>query len=184
MPKARKSEQLVDSLNQKQQRFVDEYLIDLNATQAVIRAGYSPKTAQVQGARLLTNAIVQAKVAEGRAKQQERTGITADKVITEASRLAFFDVRKLCDSYGNPIPIHKLDAATAAAIQGIELVTEKDGEGFTVVRKYKVADKNSALEKLFKHLGLFERDNDQSNPAKAMESLLTMVNGSKLPLAK
>ena len=64
------------SLNPKQQRFVEEYLVDLNGTQAAIRAGYSPKTAEVQASRLLSNAKVQQAVAEGRARLSQSTGIT------------------------------------------------------------------------------------------------------------
>lgn len=103
-------------------------------------------------------------------------------------RLAFFDIRKLTDAEGNPLPINQLDDDTAAAIQGLELATERmrgDEDGAeTVVRKYKVADKNVALERLFKHLGLFAKDNAQTNPAEAMQKLLAMVNGSKLPVSK
>ena len=66
------------SLTLKQARFVEEYLLDLNATQAAIRAGYSEKTAKQQGSRLLTNVDVQAAVAEGHARHQERCEVTRD----------------------------------------------------------------------------------------------------------
>ena len=68
-------------LTAKQQRFVEEYLIDLNATQAAIRAGYSPKTANEQGARLLANASVQEAIAKAMAERSRRTGISQDRVI-------------------------------------------------------------------------------------------------------
>ena len=175
------------ALNPKQERFVAEYLVDLNATQAAIRAGYSPKTAKEQGARLLTNVHIQKAVQERRQQHQANTGLTVERVLLEAMRLAFFDIRKLTDADGNPIPINQLDDDTAAAIQGLELATERvrgDDEGAeTVVRKYKIADKNAAVERLFKHLGLFQKDNDQNNPAKALQALLDVVDGSKLPLA-
>lgn len=175
------------ALSPKQERFVAEYLVDLNATQAAIRAGYSPKTAQEQSSRLLSNVIIQKAVQERRQQHQTNTGLTVERVLTEAMRLAFFDIRKLTDAEGNPIPINQLDDDTAAAIQGLELATERsrDEDGSeTVVRKYKVADKNAALERLFKHLGLFQKDNDQNNPAKALQALMDMVDGSKLPLAR
>lgn len=69
------------ALNPKQQRFVDEYLIDLNATQAAIRAGYSPRTAKQQGQRLLTNADVAAAVERARALRSERCELTQDYVV-------------------------------------------------------------------------------------------------------
>lgn len=174
------------ALNPKQQQFVVEYLVDLNATQAAIRAGYSPKTAGVQGFDLLKKPEIAAAIESLRNEHAKNTGLTVERVLTEAMRLAFFDIRKLTDAEGNPIPINQLDDDTAAAIQGLELATERsrdeDGSG-TVVRKYKLADKNAALERLFKHLGLFQKDNDQNNPAKALQALLDVVDGSKLPLA-
>ena len=174
------------ALNPKQQQFVAEYLVDLNATQAAIRAGYSPKTAGVQGFDLLRKPEIAAAIESLRNEHAKNTGLTVERVLTEAMRLAFFDIRKLTDAEGNPIPINQLDDDTAAAIQGLELATERsrdeDGLG-TLVRKYKIADKNAALERLFKHLGLFQKDNDQNNPAKALQALLDVVDGSKLPLA-
>lgn len=172
------------ALTPRQERFVAEYLVDLNGTQAAIRAGYSPKTANEQAARLLANVSVSKLIAERRKEHQQNTGITAERVLTEVAGLAFFDVRKLVNADGSPKSITDLDDETARAIQGIELQTVKDGENdFALVRKYKIADKNAALEKLMKHLGLFEKDNSQNNPAEAMAKLLDMVNGSKLPLA-
>jgi transcription antitermination factor NusG len=85
------------ALTPKQERFVAEYLVDLNAAQAAIRAGYSPKTAKEQGARLLTNAHIQQAVQERRQQHQANTGLTVERVLTEAMRLAFFDIRKLTD---------------------------------------------------------------------------------------
>lgn len=174
------------ALNPKQERFVAEYLVDLNATQAAIRAGYSPKTAGVQAFDLLKKPEIAAALERQRNEHAKNTGLTVERVLTEAMRLAFFDIRKLTDAEGNPIPINQLDDDTVAAIQGLELATERsrdeDGSG-TVVRKYKLADKNAALERLFKHLGLFQKDNDQNNPAKALQALLDVVDGSKLPLA-
>lgn len=172
------------ALTARQERFVAEYLVDLNATQAAIRAGYSPKTAQEQASRLLSNVMVAKLVEEKRQNHQQNTGITAERVLREVAGLAFFDVRKLVNADGSPKAITDLDDETARAIQGIELQTVKDGENdLALVRKYKIADKNAALEKLMKHLGLFEKDNSQNNPATAMAKLLDLVNGSKLPLA-
>jgi phage terminase small subunit len=172
------------TLNARQEQFVAEYLIDLNATQAAIRAGYSPKTASEQSFDLLRKPQIAQAIAEKRQEAQKSTNITVERVLKEVAGLAFFDVRKLVNADGSPKRITDLDDETARAIQGIELQTVKDGENdFALVRKYKVADKNAALEKLMKHLGLFEKDNSQNNPAEAMAKLLDLVNGSKLPLA-
>jgi phage terminase small subunit len=68
-------------LTPKQERFINEYLIDLNATQAAIRAGYSKKTSKSQGQRLLTNVDIAAAIARAQGDRTERTNITQDYVL-------------------------------------------------------------------------------------------------------
>ncbi|WP_269715780.1 terminase small subunit [Caulobacter sp. NIBR2454] len=82
------------ALNEKHLRFVEEYLVDLNATQAAIRAGYSPKTAYSQGQRLLKYAEVAAAVAKAQEERAERTKVTADRVLTELAKIGFSDIRR------------------------------------------------------------------------------------------
>jgi len=144
------------ALNDKQQRFVDEYLKDLNATQAAIRAGYSAKTALQQGPRLLGNVGVQSAVQEAMAKRQARTNITQDRVLQELARLAFFDPRKMFHGDGSPKAIHELDDDTAAAVSGLDVVNIGNSDvGIGQVLKYKVADKGAALANAMRHLGMF-----------------------------
>ena len=81
------------TLRDKHARFVAEYLVDLNATQAAIRAGYSAKTAEQQGYRLLRNVQIAAAVAEGHRKRLNRLDITAERVLNEVARIAFSDIR-------------------------------------------------------------------------------------------
>ena len=139
-------------LTPKQARFVAEYLVDLNATQAAIRAGYSPRTAKVIGAQNLSKLNIQSAIQEAIETQQERTEIPADRVIQELFRVASFDPRKLFRSDGTVKDIHELDDDTAACIGGLEMQTDTNG---TTTRKVKIWDKNSALEKLGKHFMLF-----------------------------
>ena len=82
-------------LTAKQQRFCDEYLIDLNATQAAIRAGYSKRTAAASAARLLRNVKVQEYISEKQKEIEKRTEVTQDMVIKELAKIAFLDIRKL-----------------------------------------------------------------------------------------
>ena len=79
------------SLTPKQQLFVEEYLVDLNATQAAIRAGYSKKTANEQGSQLLAKRSIGEAVAEAQATRSERTGITQDEVIQGLKKEAALD---------------------------------------------------------------------------------------------
>lgn len=85
------------SITPKQQRFVDEYIIDLNATQAAIRAKYSSKTAASQGERLLRNVEVQQAIQKAQANRSERTGIEADDVLRKWWELANVDVNELVE---------------------------------------------------------------------------------------
>jgi phage terminase small subunit len=180
--KARRSEQ--DGLNDKQAHFCREYLVDFNATQAAIRAGYSKRSAHVQAAGLLKNPKVEAKLGELAKEHANKADLSVERVLKEAMRLAFFDIRKLVDANGNPLRLHELDDDTAAAVMGLDITTIGNADvGIGEVRKYKIADKNSALERLFKHLGLFAKDNEQNNPMRAMQELMQLVNGSKLPIA-
>lgn len=162
------------ALTPKQKRFVAEYLLDLNATAAAKRAGYSEKTACEQAARLLANVKVQTAVQEAEQARQERTEITQDMVLHEMSKLAFFDIRKMFDKNGKPLDISALDADTAAALVGLDVqdVTDNDGNYIGFVKKYKMADKIRALELLGKHLGAWEpRDKQQT----AVEDLTALA---------
>ena len=164
--------------------FVQEYLIDLNATQAAIRAGYSAKTAEQQGYQLLQKPSVQAAIAARQKEREQRTAVTADRVLLEAARLALFDPRKLFNDDGSPKGITELDDDTAAAVAGIEVVEQFEGSGKERVfvgylKKYRIADKNSALEKLFRHHGLYERDNGQkTDPLTSLLHAIAGGNGS------
>ena len=88
-------------LTDKQQRFVDEYLIDLNATQAAIRAGYSVKTANEQGSQNLAKLSIQQAIAERMAERSRRTGVNQDRVVLELAKIAFVKMTDIVDSEGN-----------------------------------------------------------------------------------
>lgn len=169
------------ALTPRQRRFVDEYLIDLNATQAAIRAGYKagPGT-DVQGVRLLANARVKELIAERMKAREQRTQITQDAVLQELARLAFFDVRRLVGPDGNPLSIHQLDDDTARAVVGLDVA--KVGNmmiGVGEVLKFKIADKRAALVDLGKHLGMFKDKVELSGPGGSPLQVAT-VDPSKL----
>lgn len=140
-------------LTEKQKRFADEYLIDLNATQAAIRAGYSPKSAEQQGSRLLTNAKVRAYIDERMAEHSARTGVNQERIIRELARIAFLDPTQLVDMDSAEL----LDAASAddrAAIASVKVKT-MSGETEMIEREVRFADKIKALELLGKRFGMW-----------------------------
>lgn len=177
----------VRSLTPKEELFVAEYLIDLNATQAYMRshAGVKVTTASTEGVRLLGNPWVQAAIAEARAKTMGKLELTRERILQEVLRLALFDPRKMFGTDGRPLNVTELDDDTVAAIAGLEVLEEYEGSGqdkvlIGHVKKYKIADKNSALEKLMKHLGLFEKDNNQKTQtlADAFAQFIGQLHGS------
>lgn len=145
------------ALTPKQTRFVQEYLVDLNAAQAAIRSGYSAKTAETCGPRLLRNAQVKAAVEAGQAKVHAKLEISAGRVLQELARVGFADIRRLFDEHGNLRPICELDDDTAAAIASIEVEEVVSGDKTktkTVTRKIRRHDKNAALTTLARHFRL------------------------------
>lgn len=175
------------ALTDRQMLFVEHYVQSLNAKQSAIKAGYSEKTAEQQGYQLLQKPSVQAAISEISEKRSKAIGLTTERLLQEAMRLAFFDIRKLVDKDGNPLPLNQLDDDTAAAIQGLDVATVGNADiGVGQVLKYKIADKNAAIERLFKHKGLFKADNEQNNPGDAMARFMAELSarGSRLPVKK
>jgi len=145
--------------------FAKEYLIDLNATQAAIRAGYSKRTAKSQGQRLLTYVDVAAEIQKAKAERTERTEITADMVVRRLAEIGFGDLRRCFDSDGHLVRPQDMPDDVAALLAGIEVVTVHLGQGEVEhVAKIKTRDTVRALELLGKHTGAFERDNKQLQP--------------------
>jgi len=138
-------------LTKKQKRFCEEYLIDLNATQAAIRAGYSPDTAGAIGAENLTKPEIQRAVAQAMAERSRRTGVNAERVVLELAKVAFVNVGNVIDATDATL---KEDAAPEdlAAIQSIKV---KDMGEMGIEREIRMADKLKALELLGRHLGMF-----------------------------
>ena len=150
----------------KQKRFVDEYLIDLNATQAAIRAGYSQKTAASIGEENLRKPEIQEAIQVAMKSRQERTEITQDMVLRELAKIGFADIRRVVE-WGSEVivadektgetaiasgvaltPSVKIDEDTAAAISEIS----QTAHGI----KVKLHDKRAALVDIGRHLGMFK----------------------------
>src|SRR5262245_65068618 len=104
------------ALNPKQRRFVSEYLIDLNATRAAIRAGYSQKTADVQAYALLRKPQITKMIADAEAARLAANKITATRTLEEDRRIAFNDPRRFVTADGNLQPITNWTEEMAAAV--------------------------------------------------------------------
>lgn len=138
-------------LTAKQDRFVQEYLLDLNATQAAVRAGYSAATAYSAGERLLKNVEVRAAIEAAKKARSERTGVTQDRVVAELARMAFYDPAALAVEIKGPQDIPNLPEEVRRAIVGWSW--DRNGN-FTL----KLSPKTPSLELLGRHLGLFDAD--------------------------
>lgn len=138
-------------LTEKQKRFCDEYLIDLNATQAAIRAGYSPRTAEQAASRLLSFVKVQDEISKEMAERSKRTGINQDRVLMEIAKMAFVNIDDVIDLDTAQVK----QTATKEDLACIQSVKIKPTE-FGTEREIKLCDKKSNLELLGKHLGMFK----------------------------
>ena len=141
-------------MTNKQKRFCVEYLIDLNATQAAIRAGYSTSTAGAIGAENLKKPQIRACIDKALAEQSKRTGVTADRVVRELAKVAFVNSDDVVDFDSATVKsdASKDDTAAIASVR-VKTIPTKDGEG--IEREIKLADKLKALELLGKRFGLF-----------------------------
>lgn len=174
-------------LTPRQLRFVEEYLIDLNATQGAIRAGYSPKTANEQGARLLANVNIARAVAEAQKNRSVRTKITQDMVLTELAKIGFSDIRKVVKWQSDLITTEDAEDGDTLVVKtvvtnGVQLISSEEVDDDTAAAiseisqnntggiKVKFHDKKGALVDIGKHLGMFKDQHEFSGP-----------NGAPLP---
>lgn len=143
-------------LTPRQSRFVDEYLVDLNATQAAIRAGYSAKTSASQGERLLRNVEIQAAITAAMKARQERTEITQDRVLAELAKIAFGDQRAVMEWGPSGVKLRDSKALTGDQAAIVSEVSESvTAAGGTL--KLKTHDKVGALKLIGDHLGMFKQ---------------------------
>lgn len=145
---------MAKKLTKKQQLFVDEYLIDLNATQAAIRAGYSVNTANEQGAQNLAKLSIQEAIAKAMAERSKRTGINQDRVVLELAKIAFVKMTDVVDpDTGEILPNASDD--DLACIESVKFKQSDNQYGGSIEREVKLSPKMKALELLGKHLGMW-----------------------------
>lgn len=167
------------ALTKKQKIFVDEYLIDLNATQAAIRAGYSPDTAGSIGSENLKKPEIRARIEKAMAERSKRTGINQDRIIMELAKIALLNPKGLVNFDEATIKEDATDEDVAAvASVKVKRFPTKDGEG--VEREVKMYDKTKVLELLGRHLGMFKDKVEVSGldeEKKKLEDILQQIRG-------
>jgi phage terminase small subunit len=141
-------------LTAKQKRFVEEYLVDLNATQAAMRAGYSAKNADKIGSQQLGKTRVRESIDKALNARSKRTEITANMVIAELARVGFSNMVNYAQWNEHGVTLHDSEKLTDDAARCVSEVSQTfTAEGGTV--KFKLHDKVAALEKLGRHFGIF-----------------------------
>ena len=166
-------------LNDARQRFVLEYLKDLNAAAAYKRTYHkcrSDNAARVQVSRLLASPKIQAALAAKQAQRVEKADLSAARVLEELRRLAFIDPKELFDESGNLLPIHEMSPEARACIAGFEVarsnLDKTDGKRSEEwLHKIKQYDKTKALEMLAKHFKLLTDVVEIQTSAQALKLL-------------
>lgn len=143
--------------------FVEAYIANgENATQAAIQAGFSPRSAHTSAYRMLRKAEVVDAIAKRRAELANRYKLTTDAVLAECARIVYSDPRRLFDEAGRLRAVKDLEPEVAATVASIEIKDARGDEPATT--KVRLWDKNAAIDKAMRYLGLYEADNRQRGP--------------------
>lgn len=154
----------MSELNEMQIRFCEKYLECLNATEAAIYAGYSKKTAKSQGSRLLTNADIANRLKQSRQELSQASGLTISWVINR--------FKEISDRCMQAVPVMIFDPVAK------EVVQKRDGDG-QGVWEFDSSGANKATEMIGKHLGAFEKDNNQGAAKVTIESTVFEIKRRK-----
>jgi len=174
---------MIDKLTPKQGRFVEEYLVDLNATQAAIRAGYSEDSAAIIGFENLRKPNIALAIRKRQNELAEQVEVTQARVVAEYAKLGFSNMARFANlDEGLPrFDFSDLTPDEMAAVSEITVDTRReageDGDTIDKVR-FKLHDKKGALDSLSRHLGLFDADNKREVTHKGdIEALMEAIDG-------
>lgn len=163
----------MNELTDKQKAFVNEYLIDLNATQAAIRAGYSAKNADKIGSQLLGKSRVSAEIQKAMAKREKRTEITQDRVLKELATIGFFQITDFMKVEKGQLVVKDtsdVELENIPAISGIKATQF----GLDV----RFHDKVKALELIGEHLGMWTGNNGNADSLARLDEILSEVKNN------
>jgi phage terminase small subunit len=153
--------------------FVYNILEGMNQTDAYLAAGYkcTRSAARRAAARLLTKVDVRSAIDRVQGRAAEKAEITQQRILEEEGRLAFLNPQNLVDKSGKLLDLHELPEDVARAIVGLEIVRQNDG---SLKYKYRFTDKGKSLERLSRHLGMY---NDKLNLGFTAETLNAILSG-------
>lgn len=157
----------MNKLTDRQKLFVNEYLIDLNATQAAIRSGYSKKTANEQAARLLANVSIQTELQKRMKNREKRTEITQDRVLKELAAIGFSRVTDFLQVKNGLVVVKNTDDMDSDSIQAISAIKQTQF-GIAI----KLHDKVRALDLIGEHLGMWKDGNGNEDALNKLDSIL------------
>lgn len=169
----------MSGLTNKQEMFCREYLADLNATQAAIRAGYRPKGAHVTASRLMANSEVQKRIETLKIERTERTRITSDYVLKRLVEIDELDIQDILLDNGDIKQVSEWPAQWRKSIQSVEVVAKKEGGETVYVKKVKIPDKIKNLELLGKHTDVSAFKDKMELTGKNNSELIINVNSPK-----
>ena len=139
-------------MTNKQMLFVKEYLIDLNASQAIIRAGYKTKYPDKMGSQLLGNARVMALIQKAMDERNKRIEMDADEVLTSLVEIKEMNIKDILTDGGDLKPISEWPDIWCTTISGIDITTIGSGNMEAILKKIKWPDKVKILELIGKHV--------------------------------
>lgn len=168
----------------RMQKFAEIYAVTHNPTEAAIESGYSPKSARMQAYRLLTKQSVLDEIAIQEKKLGKDRVIKSRKILKELARLCFSDIRRLFDEHGALKPMAEWDDDIAACVAAVDVVQRivKTADGDIAqehIKKIKLWDKGSSIEKAMRHLGLLmlEKDKDEDGNKPSVTVIVQKFGG-------
>lgn len=163
-------------LTDRQRRFVEEYLVDLKAGAAAVRAGYSPRSAESLGAHLRNLPHVRAAIEAAMARRSQRLGITQDRVVTELARIAFADIREFVDWDEHGVRLRAARDLGPEQTACVAEIVETPGKGLRI----KLHAKPQALAALARHLGAEKKTAAPGEPT-SPDQAITVITCVPLP---
>jgi phage terminase small subunit len=161
-------------LTDKQEAFCREYIVDFNATQAAIRAGYSEKTAKDIGCQNLAKLNISEKIAELSSKVVQKHDVTIERIIQEYANIAFLDPIEVFNKDGCLKPLSEMSEPARRALSGIK-IRSVGGEVEADITEVKIIDKRQALADLGKHLGMFIERVDHTTKGKEITGIVREI---------